>query len=100
MADRKKKPVAPDGFPEKWYKKVPTVWKDGAEAMDNEDLKKEVLKASSLVSDTEREMDEDPKLNDLKADLKDLRGGYMDLINAERAKVKYSLFLLRSRGAQ
>ena len=95
----KKKSVAPDGFPEKWFKKIPSTWKDGAESMDNEDLKKEVLKAETLVSDTEREMDEDPKLNDLKADLKDLRGGYMDLINAEKAKVKYALFLLRSRGA-
>ena len=97
---RTKKPASPDGFPDKWYKKVPSTWRDGAESMSNDDLMVEVFKAETVVSDQEREMDEDPKLNDLKTDLKELRGGYMDLINAEKAKIKYSMFLLRSRGAQ
>lgn len=103
MAVKKKQASkAPDGFQEKWWKKLPATWQDTSfvDSKDNDELKKDIMKSEHLVSDTEKDMDADIKLSTLKEDLKDLKGGYMDVINSERAKIKYSLFLLKCRGVR
>jgi hypothetical protein len=101
MAARKKKSQAPDGFPEKWYKKLPSTWLDGgADSKKSEDLKAGVLKSETVISDTEKDMDNDNKLTNLKEEVKDLSAAYKDTIDAERAKIRYSMYLLRMRGEQ
>lgn len=98
---RKKKPQAPDGFPEKWYKKLPSTWTNGgADSKKSEDLKAGIMKSETLISDTENDRDNDSKLTNLKEEVKDLNGAYKDTIDTEKAKIKYSLYLLRLRGEQ
>ncbi len=96
---RKKKLQAPDGFPEKWYKKLPSTWVNGgADAKKSDELKAGILKSESIISDVEKDRDGDSKLQNAKAEVKDLNGAYNDTINEEKAKIKYSLYLLKQRG--
>lgn len=96
---RKKKPQAPNGFPEKWYKKLPSTWVNGgADAKKSDELKNGILKSESIIADVEKDRDNDAKLTNAKEEVKDLNGAYNDTINEEKAKIKYSLFLLKSRG--
>lgn len=101
-APKKKGSNAPDGFSPKWWKKLPASWQDTAfgDSKTDEELKKGIMKSEHLVSDTEKDMDADDKLNGAKTMVKDLKGSYMDLINSETAQIKYSLFLLRCRGTK
>lgn len=87
-----------DDFPAKWKKKLPEGYEEKAEALSQAELEAEILKAEKSSSDTEHDMEQDPKLNVLKEDVKVLAGGYKEVIMAEKAKIKYCLFLLRSRG--
>lgn len=87
-------------FPEKWAKKLPEGFKDTAESMSTDELQKEILKSEGMVADTEKEMDDDQKLNSLKEDLKLLVGAYKESINAAKAKTKYCLHLMRLRGVR
>jgi hypothetical protein len=87
-------------FPKKWEKKLPGDFKDAAEAKSNDELLKEILKSAGIMSDLEKDMDNDAKLQSLKEDLKALSGGYKDELNSEQAKINYCLFLLRQRGAR
>lgn len=89
-------------FPSKWekvLKKFCDGFKDAAESKNNDELQKEIMKAEAIISDLEKDMSADVKLQTLKSDLKDLKGGYNDSIKAEKAKSKYAIFLLKSRGA-
>jgi hypothetical protein len=96
---RKKKPKAPDGFPEKWFKKLPATWASGgADSKTSDDLKNGILKSETTIADTEKDRDNDSKLQNAKAEVKDLNGAYKDTIDEENAKIKYSLYLLRQRG--
>jgi hypothetical protein len=94
----KKKIQNSTDFPNKWWNKLPAGFVDTAEGKSNDELKGIILKSEGIISDIEKDMDDDKKLQTLKEDLKDLRGGYMDTINAETAKTKYCLHLLRLRG--
>lgn len=87
-------------FPDKWLKKLPTGYTDTAETMSTDELKVEILKAESGMSDSEAQMEADPKLQTLKDDLKALAGGYKDVIYTDKAKIKYCLHLMRLRGAR
>lgn len=98
-----KKVVATDDgneFKAKWKKCLPEGWSDTAESKSNDELEEEVLKAESSINDLEKDMDNDSKLKVLKEDLKALGGGYKDAMKTEQAKIKFSLFLLRQRGAR
>jgi len=86
-------------FPKKWAKKLEgTNFAENVETNSDDELEQQILKSEGLVADTEKEMENDDKLNAIKDELKDLRGGYMDAINFEKAKTKYCLHLLRLRG--
>lgn len=87
-------------FPDKWLKKLPTGYTDTAETMSTEELQKEILKAEGSIADTEKDMEGDVKLTSLKDDLKELTGGYRDLIARDKAKTRYCLHLLRLRGVR
>lgn len=87
-------------FPNKWAKKLPEGFMESAENMSNDELKQALLKAEGIVSDTEKDMENDSKLNTLKEDVKMLAGAYKDTISSEKAKSKFCLYVLRSRGVQ
>jgi hypothetical protein len=86
-------------FPKRFEKHLPENFKENSESKSNDELLKEILKASHAQADTEKDMLADAKLSALKEDLKALNGGYRDLLACENSKIKYCLFLLKSRGA-
>jgi hypothetical protein len=90
-----------DEFSHKWekvLKKLGADFMDSAQSKSNEDLAKQILRSQTVVSDLEKDMENDVKLNAIKDDLKKVSGAYRDEINLELAKSKYCLWLLRSRG--
>jgi len=87
-------------FPDKWLKKLPTGWSDGAESMKDDELKEVIVKSRRMIAELERDMENDDKLKVLKDDVKMLVGGYRDAQTAEDAKVRYACFLLKERGVK
>lgn len=85
-------------FPKKWAKFLPDTFKDSAESMKTDDLKKEMYKAERVIVDLEKDMENDQKLAVLKEDVRALMGGYKDEIKTEMAKLRYCLYLIRDRG--
>jgi len=95
-----KKSSDDSSFPKKYASKLPDDYQSKVETMSTEELEKEILAAETRVSDTEHDMTHDEKLNVLKEDVKALQGGYNDVIKCEQAKIKYCIYLLRSRGVR
>jgi hypothetical protein len=96
--ERKKKGVAPEGFPDGKWQKLPQNWRDAAEGKSEDELEQEIIKAAKAINTTSHDMEEDDKLNALKNELKDIRGAYTDAIAAERAKIDYAIYVLCNRG--
>ena len=87
-----------NGFPSKYEKKLPTGFKDDADAFDTEKLKSTILECESNIVTVDRDMQENEELQALKNTLKDLSAGYREAKQAQTAKIKYCLHLLESRG--
>ena len=98
MARKKKASTAPDGFSEKDWNKLSETWRDAAQAKSTEELEQDVIKAVRAMSNTTFDMKNDPKLEDLALQLKDLKSGYTDVIAGEKAKVEFCIYLFNSRG--
>lgn len=97
---RKKKnslPHHPD-FEEKYAKLVPEHWVPIAEKMERDEMEKCIVECEMLIEHTEKEVSDDAKIQQLKEDLKYLREGYKDVIDAQRAKIKFMLYLMNTRG--
>lgn len=89
---------APKGFPKKWLKKLPENWTETAEGYDNDTLKKEVIKLEHAISATEKDQEADADLTALKEQVKEAAEVYTKSITECQAMVRYSIFLLQSRG--
>lgn len=87
-----------NGFPAKFEKKLPTGFKEDADAYDSEKLKQVILECESNIVNVDREMQNDDKLQGVKDLLKDLSAGYREAKHAQTAKIKYCLYLLESKG--
>jgi hypothetical protein len=85
-------------FAPKWKKHLPTGWTDTADSYSEEDLKKAIVDCQTTISNVEKDMDKDEKLKVLKEELRDISGGFKDLIKANEAKMRYCVHVLRSRG--
>lgn len=83
----------------KWQSKLPEGWLEAAESMDPDELKKKLLEAESTIQSTEKDRDSDTKLKAIKDDLKALNGGYKDVLDCEKAKIKCIVSILQDRGA-
>ncbi len=88
----------PENFPKRWFSKLDGDFIIKVESLTSEELEKAVLSAEGIISDTEKEMADDEKLTVLKEDVKLLSSGYKEVINAEKAKTKYCLHVMRLRG--
>jgi hypothetical protein len=95
---KKSSGTSPQGFPESAWNKLPENWRAAAPAMKTEELEQDILKSVRIISTQTKDMKEDPKIKSLQDDLKDLKGGYTDLISAERAKLEYCLYIMSDRG--
>lgn len=100
MAKRVKKNKAPQNFPEKWWKKLPSTWMgDDVQSKTTDELKEQILKSSQTISTQEKDMAADQSLQQAKERVKDLSLGYKEVIDSERAIINYSLYLINERGS-
>lgn len=100
MARRKKHaPLAnyPD-FAEKYAKHVPEHWVPVAEKMERDEMEKCIVECEMMIETTETDASNNAKIQQLKEDLKYLQEGYKDVVTAQKAKIKFLLFLMNSRG--
>jgi len=100
MAGKEKKDVAPQGFPQKHWKKLSSSYKEGAESKSNEELEQDIVKNEAGISSHEKKMEEDETLAALKAQVKDKADDYKEPIAELTAQIKYATFLLSKRGAR
>jgi hypothetical protein len=87
------------GFPAKWDKKLKaSTFKEDANTMSDDELKKVILDCENSIREQEKLKEADFKLKQAQELVKDLNGAYKDSIDFDTAKIKYSLFMLESRG--
>lgn len=86
------------GFPKRWKSKLPIGWDSTADSMDNEEVKDNLIKFQKVIAHTEKEMENDIKLNDAKELVKEYAGEYKEIINEHRAMIKYLLYIMEGRG--
>jgi len=86
------------GFPKKWENKLPAGYKDTATSYNEEELRTRIVELEKEVSAAERDMEDDEKLKGAKELVKDLGEGYRDLINKDKACIKFLVYLLESQG--
>ena len=83
---------------DKVMKALPTGWREEADAMSNEDLKAVIVTASATLTHTKATRDADEKLAGAKEIVKDIGGGYAEVLKAQQAKIDYSLYRLGELG--
>lgn len=90
----------PVTFPEKWAKVLKELpeFKDNADAMSVDDLKKLIVACEGNIFNIEKEKEDDTKLAGAKELVKEYSAPYRDAIKVQTAKVKYALFLMDSKG--
>ena len=94
----KKKPKAPDGFSQKKWEKLSSVWRDGVESKSSDDLKDEIVKCARAINSEKKHMKEDDTLQASMQAVKDMKSGYTEVINGEQIKIEYMLYLMATRG--
>lgn len=95
---KKKKVDGDNSFPAKYAKVLGEEWMSECDSSDTEDLKRKVIEAETLIEEQENLRDADETLKNLKDQLKALNGGYKDSIFYQRAKIKYAMRTLETRG--
>lgn len=90
----------PVTFPEKWAKVLKDMpeFKDIADALSADDLKKMIVSCENNIYIVEKEKMDDTKLNGAKELVKEYSAPYRDAVKAQTAKIKYALFLLEGKG--
>ena len=88
------------GFPDKWDKLLTkySSFKDDANTMSDDDLRAKILECEVSIKEQERSRDADADLQRAKDVVKAISGGYRDSIALDTAKIKYSLYMLETRG--
>lgn len=86
-------------FPKKWRVKLPEGFEKTAESLSTEEAKARLIEYEREISSTEKDMESDEKLKDLKEMVKELNGGYRDVINTHKAMIKYLIYVMEGRGA-
>ncbi len=88
-------------FPKKYYNKIKdSTFMEDVESLDTEELKAKIVKCEETIYTIEKEKENDDKLRAAKDLVKDYSAGYNDAAAFEKAKVKYCLFILESRGQE
>ncbi len=86
-------------FPKKLLDQLETEFKDNALSMSTEDLKEKLVDFEKSIFEVQEDMKNDPKLQQIKEDLKAYSEGYKDLIKQNKASIQYVLYILESRGS-
>lgn len=94
----RKKASSDNVFPAKYTKVLGEEWMNECDSASAEDLKKKIIDAEASIEEQERLRDSDQALKELKDKVKDLGGGYKDALFYQKAKIKYIMKTLESRG--
>jgi len=86
------------GFPAKYAKVLGEDWMNEADGLETDELKKIIVDAANLIEEQENMRDSDMDLKQLKDQLKEKSGIYKEDIFYQKARTKYSLKVLESRG--
>lgn len=78
--------------------KLPDSYVDTIESMSKDELRDEVMKCQTVIIATEKDKEEDTKLNGAKELAKDLGSAYSRAIGTQKAKTKYVFYLMELRG--
>lgn len=100
MPRQKKTPSIPNypEFPKKWGDKLPPGWTDSVDSMDKSEMETNIIKCEKEIASTEKDQDQDEKLKILKDDYTLYRSAYVDVINTQKAKIKFLLYVGEERG--
>lgn len=88
-------------FSRKWEKKLPEPIEDTKskiESMGDEELKKKIVQWQQAISNSEKDLENDPKVNSLKEDLKERCLPYREVIQECMAQMRFACFVLETRG--
>jgi len=85
-------------FPQKFKKLVPGPFIDAVETMDDAEMDKSIIDCEKVIVETEKELDDDPKIKGTKELLKDLTMSRKDVLSVQKAKIKYVLHVMKQRG--
>jgi small-conductance mechanosensitive channel len=85
-------------FPKKYASKLPDGFQEQADSMSTEELKKKLVQAEQVISSTDKDMENDLRLEDAKKQVKELSADYKETINSYQAVVRYIVYVLNNRG--
>lgn len=92
-------------FPKKWAKSLDPQWMETAETFSTDEIKDKILKWEDAISSSEKDLDQDrsildlrDKIADLQKDLKDKVELYKESIQQGQAQIKYCIHILQQRG--
>lgn len=85
-------------FPAKWAKKLPENFIEETESKSTDQLKNDIVRYEQAQSDSEKDMENDPKLEEARKEVKELADVYKVAITELKAKVKYIAHVLKDRG--
>lgn len=83
---------------EKIVKKLPTGWKEEADAMKEEELRNVIVESTNNIAIAIAELEGNSKYQNLKATFKDAGAGLRDAKKAQKAKIDYALHCLETMG--
>lgn len=85
-------------FPKKIKDKIPEGVADEIDNMKEDELREKIVKTEALIVDTDKEVEEDPKIKVLKEDLKAIMQGHREVKTGAQAIIKYCVYTLRKQG--
>ena len=85
-------------FPKKFMTKLPADFKDAAESMTETELKAKMVEFEMGVSFTQKTLEEDPEVCQLKEQLKTASEGYKEDLGRLNAQIRYCCWILEQRG--
>ncbi len=85
-------------FPAKYAKVLGEEWMNECDSLDADELKKIVIESESSVEEAEDKRDADEKLKQAKEMAKELGADYKETIFYQRAKIKYAMRCLETKG--
>jgi len=94
----KKEKAGAGEFPAKFAKVLGEEWMSATDSLDTEELKKIVVDAANMIEEQEKQRDADMELKQQKEKLKEMSGLYKEDLFYQKARIKYSLKVLESRG--
>lgn len=86
-------------FPKKWKSKLPEGFEEKAESFSTDELKKKIVEWEQQISVSEKDLEGDEVLADLKEQVKDREDVYKSSTKMHNAMIRFAVYLLESRGA-